>query len=102
MTGRVQQHVQESASVVGFVVGEVPFDLLDGLAQHVQAISELVELLAGHDQLVLAQTEFAGATASFVVALATGALAVLPGPTGACRFCEPASAPSASERRSTR
>jgi len=82
--------------VVGLVAREVPFDILDALAEQVQAISKLVELLAGHDQLVLTQTELVGTPASLVVALAAGALAVLPGPAGARRFREPASAPSAS------
>jgi len=45
LLGGVEQDVQEAAFVVGVVVGEVAFDVLDGLCEQVQAISQLVELL---------------------------------------------------------
>jgi hypothetical protein len=91
----VEQDVEEAAFVVVGVVGEVSFDVLDGLGQDVETVSQLVELLAGDDQLVLAETELTGPAAGFVVALATGAFAVLAGPAGTGRRSEPAPAPSA-------
>jgi hypothetical protein len=76
MFGGVQEDVQEAAFVVGVVVREVSFDVFDGLCQEEQPISQLVELLAGHDELVLAEAELAGTTSGLVITLATGTPAV--------------------------
>ena len=67
LSGGVQENVQEAAFVVGFVVGEVLLDVFDGLGEDVQAVSKLVQFLAGHDELVLAQAQLAGPLAGFVV-----------------------------------
>src|SRR6476659_3209422 len=83
--GGVQEDVQETAFVVGGVVGEVLFDVFDGLGQLVQAVPEPVELLAGDDQLVLAEAELGGPLAGLVVTLAAGAPAVQAGASGAGR-----------------
>ena len=84
-----------SAFVVGFVIGEVLLDVFEGFGQHVQAVPELVELLAGHDELVFAEAQLRGPLAGFVVALAAGAFAVLAGASGAGGGLEGATAPSA-------
>ena len=72
----VEQDVQEAPFVVGVVVGEVVLYVFDGLCQDEQPISELVQLLAGHDQLVLAEAELGGSAAGLVVTLAAGGTGV--------------------------
>jgi hypothetical protein len=91
----VEQDVQVSAFVVGFVVGEILLDVFEGFGQQVQAVPELVELVAGHDELVFAETQLRGPLTGFVVALAAGAFAVLARPSGAGVGLEGATAPSA-------
>jgi len=88
----VEQDVQEAGVRRRVVVGEVAFDVLDGLCEQVQAISQLVELLAGDDQLVLAEAELGGSPAGLVVALAARA-AVTPGTARARRRFVLTSAP---------
>lgn len=92
----VQEDRQEAAFVVGGVVGEVAFDVYDGLCEQVETVSELVELFAGHDQLVLAEAELGGASAGFVVALAAGSPAVETGASGTGGGFVCATAPAAS------
>src|SRR5439155_26202006 len=91
----VQQDVQEPAFVVGRIVGQIRFDVLDGLRQDEQPVTELVELRAREDQLVLVEPSLGGPAPGLVVPLAAGALAV---PAGAPRTrygVEPAAAPAA-------
>jgi hypothetical protein len=94
--GGLEQGVQEPSGVGG-IVGQVAFDLGDGVAEDGQAIPEFVEFVTGHDELVLAETELVGAAARLVVALAAGALAILPRPSGARGSREPAATPPAPE-----
>jgi len=97
MLGGDQQDVQQAPSVVlvAVAVSEVTFDVGGDLAEDVQAIPERIEFVTGHDELVFAEPELGGAASRFVVPLATGALAVLAGPSGAFGFREPAATPPA-------
>jgi hypothetical protein len=92
---RVQQDVQEAAFVVGVVVGEILLDVFEGLGEHEQAVLELVELLAGHDQLVFAEAQLGGPLAGLVVALAAGPPAVQPRTARAGAALERPTAPAA-------
>src|SRR5467141_166462 len=97
--GGVEEDVQEAAFVVGGVVGEVVLDVLDGFGQLEQPVPELVELLAGHDQLVLAEAELTGSAAGLVVALTAGTPAVQAGTPGAGCGLVRAATPPASRGR---
>ena len=99
MLCRLEQDRQEAAlgvPVLG-VVGEVAFDLGDGVAEDVQAVPEFVEFVTSDDELVFAEAELVGPAACLVVALAARALAVLAGAPGAFALGEPAATPPAAE-----
>ncbi len=93
--GGVQEDVHEPAFVVGFVVGEIRFDVLERLAQHVQPVAQLVELRPGDDQLVLVEPSFGRPAAGLVIPLTARALAELAGPAHAGGRLEAAPAPTA-------
>jgi len=97
LLGGLEQDLKESPHrvAVAVVVSQVVFDLGDGVAEDVQAIPELIELVTSHDELVLAETELVGASTRLVAALATGSLAVLAGTPDAFGLGEPAATPPA-------
>ena len=50
-------------------LGEITFDVIDRALQRVQPIAYALQLLACHDEFVLAETELGGTASRLVVAL---------------------------------
>ena len=83
------------AGIVAIGGGEVPLDVLGGGFEDVQGVTELLELVARHHELVLGQAQLAGSTPGLVVALAARPPAELGWTPGAGQDLEPSPAPPA-------
>ena len=88
---RSQSRISRSWAGVGFApsLGEVALDVVDGAGHDVHLVVQVVELVLGDDQLVLAERHLLGALTADPVPLATGVRTELAGSAAAPRRQDP-------------
>ena len=87
------EHALQFLGPSGLRLAQVALRVFERVSEHEEPVSDRFELLAGDDELVLAEAELEGTAPGFEVALSTRLLAVQPRSSPAGRDRERPSAP---------